>query len=611
MPLTIRRRLVDRIRQWRKTAYALCAGLVVLAGAAVFLSVSSPASSVELASGPTFFDSNRAFRAADRMYQLYPDRTLGSTDSKDVVNWFVEGLPDPDMAVVDVYQAPMGDREVTLRNVAVILQGTTREAIVVSAPRDIPADVKIEPLAFTSSTAVLLELVQVFYARPHQKTLVFLSTEDSGTGGIGIDRFLANNDLALNVSTILSLHGLGRERTTSLTAGVTAPQGTTPGWYVQLVGRVLAEVGLDLKVPGLMSQAADRALSLSRGDQVAGLNRGIASLRLYDDGEGRPTAAGLATQGAAVERLILSLDTGTEVPADPGTALLLSSGRYLTRQAVTFLAILMLLPTLAAFLIWLVASRMKVGAGLRHLRNLLSFALPVAIVFLLMYVLARAGLIPFYRFQVPTEDGPSTQPRLAATLILVLVGLMVFIVSRRFLGYFRPREGRATTEMARLSAGFFSLFIGLLLMVSRSPFLILPCISAAWAWPLATCFAEPVYTGALWRHRLTTNAPLLLLGLVAPVALYAYVAVGYGVGWWRTWWFLMVQTVSGAYGALGPLSVVFIAAGMAVLLGVKRMRVVPIETLEVTDELSMLEPPVPRARRRPRPPSRPPLSPWR
>jgi len=90
MPLTIRRRLVDRIRQWRKTAYAVCAGLVILAGAAVFLSVSSPASSVELASGPTFFDSNRAFRAADRMYQLYPDRTLGSADSEDVVNWFVE-----------------------------------------------------------------------------------------------------------------------------------------------------------------------------------------------------------------------------------------------------------------------------------------------------------------------------------------------------------------------------------------------------------------------------------------------------------------------------------------------------------------------------------------
>ena len=67
MALTIRRRLVDHVRQWRRTAYTICAGLVVLAGAAVFLSVSSPASSVEVASGPTFFDSTRAYRAAQVM----------------------------------------------------------------------------------------------------------------------------------------------------------------------------------------------------------------------------------------------------------------------------------------------------------------------------------------------------------------------------------------------------------------------------------------------------------------------------------------------------------------------------------------------------------------
>ena len=60
-----------------------------------------------------------------------------------------------------------------------------------------------------------------------------------------------------------------------------------------------------------------------------------------------------------------------------------------------------------------------------------------------------------------------------------------------------------------------------------------------------------------------------------------------------------------------PQTVSTITAGFLVLLGVKRMRVVPIETLEVMDELSMLEPPVPRARRKPRPASTRPLSPWR
>ncbi len=612
MPLTIRRRLVDHVRQWRKMAYAVCAGLVLLAGAAVFLSVSSPASSVELATGPTFFDSNRAFRAAEDMNTLYPERTLGSEDSEGVIEWLMEKLPSADTAEpIDEFEAPMGDKTVTLRNVAVVLPGASRETIIIAAPRDMPSVVKVEPLAYTSGTAILLELIQVFDARPHQKTLVFLSTEDSATGGLGIDRFLdTHEELAQDVSTILSIQGLGRERTTALKAGVTASQNTTPGWYVQLAIRVLDEVDIPLDLPGLLSQSADHALSLSKGDQVAGLSRGIASLRLYDDGPGNPTAAGLATQGAAIERLVLSLDTGTEVPPDPGTALLLKSGRYLTKRAITFLAFLMLLPTLAALLIWLFASRVSSAATLRHLRNLLSFALPLAALFLIGYLLGRVGLIPRYQFQVPAIDGPSTRPRLAPTLILVLLGGVAFVASRRFLGYFRPREGRATTEMARLCTGFLSVLVGLILMLSRSPFLVLPYITAAWAWPLATCFAEPVYTGALWRHRLTSNAPVLLLGLVAPLVFYIYLAVGYGVGWLRAWWFLVVQTVSGAYGLLGPLAVVFITAGFAVLLGVKRMRVVPIETLEVTDELSLLELPVPRARRKPRDTTRPPLSPW-
>ena len=289
--------------------------------------------------------------------------------------------------------------------------------------------------------------------------------------------------------------------------------------------------------------------------------------------------------------------------------MLLQSGRYLTDQAIALLAILMLLPTIAALLIWVFTSRVTGRAALRHLRNLFSFVLPLGFVFLIAYVLALFGLIPRYSLQVPTTAGPATDPRLVPTLILIVVGLAALVLSRHFLGYLRPREERAATEMARLSTGFLGLLVGLALMVSRSPFLLLPCIAAAWAWPLATCFAEPVYTSAIWRQRLTTNAPLLLLGLVAPIILYVYVATAGGVGWWGTWWFLLVQTVSGAYGLRGPMAMVFITAAFMVLLGVKRMRVVPIETLEVTDELSLLELPVPRERRS-RAPSRPPLSPW-
>jgi hypothetical protein len=612
MPLTIRRRLVDRVRQLRKIAYALCLVLVVLAVAAAFISVSSPAVSIDVAIGPTFFDGDRALRLADEMWRGYPERSLGSEGAANVVDWMRERLSAFGTPLVDEFTTTLGDRQVTLHNVAVVLQGVSKETIVVAAPRDTPAVVKVDPLQYSSGAAVLMELAQVFSARPHQKTLAFLSTEDTGAGSVGLARFLDSSDLAPFVTVTLCFDKLGRERAKGLEAAVTAPRNTTPGWYVQLTRRVLAKSGLGLNVPGLFTQAAQHTLSLSRGDQVAGLERGIPSLRLYDEGAGNPTAAGLSNQGAALERLLLSLDTSAETPPDPGTALLLESGRFLTGRAITFLAFLMLLPTLTVLFIWLFYARLSVRGALMHLRNLLSFVLPFGLVALLALLLSFAGLIPRYGLQVPTLPGPSTDPRVGPTLLLLLLGGALFLVSRHFLGYLRPREPRATTEMTRLCAGFLSLVIGLALLLAQSPFLLLPYVAVAWLWPLATCFAEPVYSSAVWRHRFTSNVPVLLAGILTPFLFYAYLASGVDVGWFRAWWFLLVQVVSGAYGWRGPLAVVFIASAFLLLLGVKRMRVIPVETLEATDELSLLELPPPRSRRRKREPvAKPPLSPWR
>ena len=77
-------------------------------------------------------------------------------------------------------------------NYSVVLEGVTNEVILVAAPRDIPTVVRVEPLSYVSGTGILLELIEVFAARPHQKTIVFLSTEDSTNGGLGIDHFLVH-----------------------------------------------------------------------------------------------------------------------------------------------------------------------------------------------------------------------------------------------------------------------------------------------------------------------------------------------------------------------------------------------------------------------------------
>jgi hypothetical protein len=615
MPLTVRRSLIDLVRQWRKIAFAVCAGLTVLASAVVFVSISSPGTDIAIAPGEPFFDSGRAFRGAEDMWTFLSTPSTDPAASTDLFAWFQGQLPGPNMASTETFDAPMGSQVEKLRNFAVVLEGVTDEAIVIAAPRDIPTVVRVQPLTYTSGTGALLELINVFAARPHQKTLVFLSTEDSSNGGLGIAHFLDTSAIADRVSVILSIQGLGKVTAGTghahpLSVGVTASRNTTPGWLLKLVTSTFAKSDVELVVPGLWRQAADRAMALAQGDQIAGLTRGIPSIRLYDDSPGNPNSEGLSAHGPALERLILSLDGGAELPGDPGTALLLQSGRYLTNGSVALLAVLCLLPTLAALIIWVSAARIGLVVVLRHLRNLSSFAAPLALTLLIAYFLSLGGLIPHYRFQVPTE-GAAAQPRIGPMLILAVVLVVFFVVSRRYLGYFRPKESRPVTEMAKLAAGFLSVFLGLTLMSARSPFLMLVCLSLAWAWPLITCFSEPRYRGTFIRHRLPTNLPLLVLGLLMPIVFYAYVASGRDIGWLNAGWFLLVQEMSGAYGLAGPVAVIFLVSGFAVLLGVKRMRVAPIESLDVRDELSMLELPTPRSRRRrPRDNPRPPLSPW-
>lgn len=618
MPLTIRRSLIDLVRQWRKIAYSLCVALTVLASAGVFVSISSPGAVIGLASGEPFFDAGRAYRATEDMWSYISTPTTDGT-TPDVYTWFEEQMPGPNMVERETFEAPMGTKTEQLTNYIVKLDGATKDIILIAAPRDMPPVVRVQPLTYTSATGVLLELINVYSARPHQKTLVFLSTEDSGNGGLGISHFLATSEFASNVSVIISISGLGKvaagtERAHSLSAGVTAARNTTPGWLLQLVATAFDKSQVELVVPSLWRQAADRAMALAQGDQIAGLTKGIPSIRLYDDSPGSPNTTGLQAHGPSLERLILSLDAGAELPGDPGTALLLKSGRYLTNGAIALLAVLCLLPSLAAFLIWMGTARFKFVAIVRHLRNLASFALPLMLTLLMAYFLSLGRLIPSYRFQVPME-GDASQPRVGPILILVLVFIVSFVLSRRFLGYLRPKEARPVTEMAKLASGLFAVFMGLMLMTARSPFLMLACLSLAWTWPLATCFAEPIYRGVFVRRRLFTNLPLLIMGLVMPLVFYAYISSWRGVGWFSAGWFMLVQSMSGAYGLAGTVGFIFLVSGFAVLLGVRRMRVAPVESLDSRDEMSMLELPTPRSRRRKdrdknRGDIHPPLSPW-
>ena len=594
MRLTIRRRLADRIWQWRKLAYAVSAALVVVAIIGVFVSISTPTANMEPSTDPAFFDAGRAYQATQEMARLYPRRELGSPEAVGAAAWFAERLDTLKIPHTETaFEAPLGYRNVSIRNIAVVFPGTSTDTVMVTAARDPNLDPQLPNLADASGTGMLLELIQVFSTRPHEKTLIFLSSEGVGYAGLGVNEFLEQYDHRERVKVMLSLQGLGKEQTDELQGGVTGPRGTTPGWYVQLVAGTLDKIDVRLDLPGIEKQIANQVLALSEGEQVAGLRMGVAALTLRDLGGGVVTAAGLATQGVAVERLILSLDAGGRTPTDPGTALVLESGRYLTRRALTILGMLLLLPIVIMALTWLAVTRMRPDAWLRHLRNLVSFMIPLVILPVLVWLGQVVGFVPHYLFQAPAVPSPATEPRLVPVLALVVLFNAIFFLSRHFLGYLHYREPRAMTEMAKLSLGLVTLLVGLALLATQSPFLLLPWVTVAWIWPLASCFRDVAHPTVAWWPHLRSNLLLLLTGFLAPLAFYLYLAFNTTVGFWRGWWFLMVQTVSGAFGLQAPLAWALIATAFVMLLGVKRLQLMPIETLDESDELSYVQSPLP------------------
>ena len=135
--LAVRRRLADRIWQWRKLTYAMSAALVLLVIAAIFLSISLPSTILTVSSEPTFFDANRAYRTMQDLARLYPDRTIGTPDAAGAAAWYEGVLRDVQIqSTTETFDARLGRTTEQLRNVIVVLPGQTNDAILVSAPRD-------------------------------------------------------------------------------------------------------------------------------------------------------------------------------------------------------------------------------------------------------------------------------------------------------------------------------------------------------------------------------------------------------------------------------------------------------------------------------------------
>ena len=127
MHLKVRRRLADRIWQRRRITYTVSSVIVAVAFTAVFLFIQSPTVNIVPSTEPVLFEAAPAFRLAEEFAAEHPDPVIGSEDSVRATAWVKDRLAALEIPyVTSEFTAPLGDREATLRNIAVIFSGVER-----------------------------------------------------------------------------------------------------------------------------------------------------------------------------------------------------------------------------------------------------------------------------------------------------------------------------------------------------------------------------------------------------------------------------------------------------------------------------------------------------
>src|SRR5660397_195549 len=120
MHSNVRRRLADRMWQWRNATYVASAMAVLVATVVVFVSISTPASLVEISTQPTFFDADRDFRASSDLSALYPNREIWSKQAAGGTEWYTNQLAALQIPFTETdLQATVGKEKKVFRNVAV------------------------------------------------------------------------------------------------------------------------------------------------------------------------------------------------------------------------------------------------------------------------------------------------------------------------------------------------------------------------------------------------------------------------------------------------------------------------------------------------------------
>ena len=522
---------------------------------------------------PVTFDTDAALSLARSLARDYPDRapgTQGAGDQPPLVGaaaWFEQAFSGYLVALSSRSwsQDVPGRGRVELTNIAAVVPGQSKAAILVTAHRD---DLGTGPGADdnASGTAVLIELARS-YAEPRSSkdagrvlpahTLIFLSTDGGSFGGLGAAHFLATSHERRDIVAAINLEAIAGTGPPALEIAGDRARSPSTTLVATAAAEIAAQTGSAPAHVDLLGQLIDLGFPFSLYDQGPFLAAGIPALTLTTGGDRPPPAFGddvlqarrFGEMGEAAQELLGSLDQDGELAASTASEVWVG-GWTIRGWAIELLLISLLIPFAAAVVdLYALCRRNRVAfaPALRALRSRLGFWLFSGLVFTCFRLL---GAWPI---------GPALPPNPASGLarhwpVLALLALLALLaagwaVSRQRLAV--RRRVTAEEQLAGYLVALVALLLVGLLVAATNPFALLFVLPALHTW---------LWLPQLRVARAPVRVALFLVGLAGPALVLASLAWRFGLGIDAPWYLL--ELVANGY-VTTPAVVITLAAAAA------------------------------------------------
>jgi hypothetical protein len=393
--------------------------IAILAGSAHYFTL-------PLTRSPLLFNGAEAYRATEEFVTQFPNRVLGTLESRQSTGFLHDYLQSLGYQVsFSHFDARIGRRTEVGRNILAFKQSRSAEILAAVAHFDTARTAPQGATADGSGVGVLLELARLFASTPTNRSPLFILSDGEEWGMLGTRDLVESYPDRNHIVAVLSLDYVSPGQLGAFCLEESGQQsGFSPPWLRQVSRQSAEAEGLPVVAPGGFREHLERAVLISGADQGPFLRIGIPAINLGSESTDREmqkaiyhspqdtidklNVASIEKYGRVAERILRTLDESASIPSQPSGPLRTWDSRFLNPHLIGFLQLIAFLPLVVILWFHLMDSRKRMDR-VEIGRELVTFAATVVpLLFIYFMVRLSRGLrwIPIYSFYPATAKDP-------------------------------------------------------------------------------------------------------------------------------------------------------------------------------------------------------------